>query len=312
MAERELIEYITSLTGRGGPPWLKVGIGDDAAVVRLPAGREVVVTTDMLIEGTHFKPGTPPEAIGWKAVARCLSDVAAMAAKPLCLVAAVSFGKGAERRFCRRLSRAIWQAARDLSAPLVGGDISSGTDVLTIAVTAFGTPGPRGVVTRSGAEPGDAICVTGALGGSLCGRHLTFRPRIREALNLASRFDLHAMIDISDGLSTDLLHIAEQSKTGVVLYADRIPVHPDAGRSGSKGALRDRALHHALNDGEDYELVFCLPPEQAEEAARSGSLDTCVTIIGKITRRRTYNIVMPDGSRHKLWSGGWEHLKRLK
>jgi len=306
LAERELIEFIRALRAGQDLPWLEVGIGDDAAVARLPGGDRAVLTTDMVAEGTHFEPGTPPEAVGWKAVARSVSDLAAMAARPRCVLAAVCMKPGTDAEFARRLCRALWDASVKLSAPLVGGDISSGPG-LVVTVTALGLAGSSGPITRSGAQAGDAICVTGALGGSMRGRHLTFPPRVAEAVELAERCHVHAMIDISDGLSTDLLHIAQESKVGVALDAARIPVHEDA--RALAGGDAEKALEHALNDGEDYELLFCLSKKDAEVAVQSGVLGVPVTLIGEVGASPTYNIILPDGTRHALRSGGWEHLK---
>ncbi len=308
MGELELIEYIRGLAAEGAPAWLEVGIGDDAAVLRVGAGERVLATTDMVVEGTHFESGTPPEAVGRKAVARALSDLAAMAARPLCVVAAVQFRAETDPGFCRRLGRALWEASRELSAPLVGGDVVGGAGPLSLTVTAIGLPGPAGVVRRTGARPGDLVCVTGALGGAMRGRHLSFTPCVAEALWLAERFDLHAMIDVSDGLSTDLLHLARASGLGLTVRADCIPVHPDVVALGGEGAEGDERVRHALNDGEDYELVFCLSEPEAKEAARSGVLGTAVSIIGTARRGSRSFVVWPDGRREQLRGEGWQHL----
>ncbi len=307
MRERELIEYIRTLAGTKAPPWLEVGIGDDAAVLRLPGGQGLVVTTDMLIEGTHFLPGTPPEAVGRKAVARALSDLAAMASRPLCILAAVCFGQRCEPGTPERLSKALWEASLELSAPLIGGDVAAGDGPLSVTVTAIGLPGAKGIVTRAGARPGDAVCVTGSLGGALRGRHLSFTPRVAEALELAARLDVHAMIDISDGLSTDLLHIAEASGVGITVQAGAIPVSEDALALSQEAAPEDLPIRHALNDGEDYELIFCVP-EQEAEAALSAAPGTPVSVIGKVTAGGESFIVWPDGRREPLRGAGWEHL----
>jgi len=307
--ERDLIQYIRNLASQQRLPSVEVGIGDDAALVRLPGGGRVVVTTDMLIEGTHFQPAAAPEAVGRKAIARALSDLAAMAAKPLCTVAAVSFGPGADGEFCRRLSEALWEASREFSAPLVGGDVSSGTGALTLTVTALGVPGPGGVVTRSGARAGDLVCVTGSLGGALSGgRHLTFAPRLNEALELAGRFELHAMIDISDGLSTDALHLARESGCGVIVQAADIPVSDEARALARAEGNEDLAARHALDDGEDYELLFCAPQADARAAAHSGVMGLNVSVIGTVIQDAESFIIWPDGTREPLLSGGWEHL----
>jgi thiamine-monophosphate kinase len=308
MAERDLIEYVRRLAAQDTPSWLAVGIGDDAAVLDVPAGGRIVVTTDSVVEGVHFAEGTRPALVGRKAVARSLSDIAAMAARPLCIVAALICGARYEEAACRELCEAIWEMGREFSAPLVGGDVASGAGPTSVTVTALGAPGPGGVVTRAGAQPGDAICVTGRLGGSIRGRHLTFRPRVAEALSLAERFHLHAMIDISDGLSTDALHIAEASGVGMLLQAAQIPVSEDAAELARDGARPP--LWHALNDGEDYELLFCLPSEGAGELARTGVAGVGVSVIGQVVAGDKSYLVMPDGRREPLAAGGWEHLTR--
>lgn len=311
MPERELISYIHKLAEASPLPWLEVGIGDDCAVLRLERDDRLVATTDMLIEGTHYEPDTPPEMAGRKAIARALSDLAAMAARPLCTLAAASFRPHTDEEFCRLLCRGLWNNAAQLGAPLIGGDISSGAGAHTLAVTALGSPGPAGSITRSGARAGDAICVTGALGGSIGGRHLTFSPRLEEALDLAERFDLHAMIDISDGLSTDLGHLTESSGIGAVVEAGALPVHEDLREElRATGASRREYVRRALNDGEDYELLFCLPEPQAGEAERIGAAGTPVTIIGRIQPGSELKLRRSDGTTETLEEGGWEHLSK--
>jgi len=306
MSERRLIEYVRALASGSARPWLKVGIGDDAALLDLPAGGQALLTTDMTIEGTHFDAGTAAALVGRKAVGRAVSDLAAVAARPLCSLAAVNFGSWRDARPCEDLVRAIHDAAAELSAPLIGGDVASGTGPLCVTVTALGTPGPAGFVSRSGARPGDAVCVTGRLGGSGRGRHLTFRPRIEEALALAGRFELHAMIDVSDGLSTDALHVAEASGVGIRLLEQGIPVAQDAVALAEQTGREP--LWHALNDGEDYELLFCLPEDQAAELAREGIQGTPVSIIGRVIAERESCLVNGSGRRRPLKAEGWEHL----
>ncbi|MHC4591453.1 MAG: thiamine-phosphate kinase, partial [Planctomycetota bacterium] len=306
MAERELIDYIRRLAAHGGPPWASVGIGDDAAVLDLPGGGPIAVTIDSVIEGVHFEPETPPGLVGRKAIARALSDIAAMAARPLCTVAAAAFLADSDQAACEELCRALWETSRELSAPLVGGDVAAGPGPLSITVTAVGTAGPRGFVTRAGAQAGDAVCVTGRLGGSLRGRHLTFRPRLHEALELAECFDLHALIDISDGLSTDALHVAEASGVGLALRAEDIPVSDDALALAEEAGREP--FRHALNDGEDYELLFCVPAVQAQQLAAGGLAGVQVSVVGEVTGGSQSSLVLPDGRREPLTAAGWEHL----
>jgi len=306
VTERELIELLKSLASERRPPWLDVGIGDDAAELELGGGQKLVLTTDMVVAGIHFSPETEAELIARKAITRALSDLAAMAARPLCTIAAVSFGTRPDGAFCRRLTEALWRTAQEFSAPLVGGDIAAGGGSLTIAVTVIGVPGQAGVVTRAGARTGDAVCVTGSLGGSIRGRHLTFTPRVREALELAAAAELHAMIDISDGLSTDLLHIAEASGVAMEIEAQRVPISQDA-VALSQETGRD-PLWHALNDGEDYELAFCLDWQDADRLARRGVRDVVVSKIGTVIPAGESRLVTPDGKTEILRAGGWEHL----
>jgi thiamine-monophosphate kinase len=308
MAERELIEYVRALAAREGFPWLRVGIGDDAAVLDVPGGGQVLVTTDSVVEGVHFAEGTEPALVGRKAVARSVSDIAAMAGRPLCSVAAVNIGRRYGDTACRELCRALWEAGREFAAPLVGGDVSSAPDATSVTVTVLGTPGPLGAVTRGGARAGNVLCVTGRLGGSIRGRHLSFRPRVAEALALAERFEIRAMIDVSDGLSTDALHLAEASGAGMALRAQDIPISDDAATLAHETGRTP--LWHALDDGEDYELLFCLGEAQAREAVRTGAAGTSVSAIGEVIAGTESYLVMPDGRRERLIAGGWEHLVR--
>jgi thiamine-monophosphate kinase len=185
--------------------------------------------------------------------------------------------------------------------------VSSSSGPLNVSVTALGTVAPGRAILRSGALPGDAVCVTGRLGGSLRGRHLTFVPRIVEAQELAERCEVHAMIDVSDGLSTDALHIAEESSVGLILRADAIPVSDDAVAMDREADPPDCPLRHALDDGEDYELVFCVSKQDAGSVAATGLAGTPVSIIGAVTSEPDRFLVLPDGSREPLRSGGWEH-----
>lgn len=305
--EKALVELVRRAAG-GTLPWLEVGPGDDAAVISLEDDGKIVLTTDMVVEGVHYAGDVPCHAVARKAIARCLSDLAAMAASPLCTVAALKTGGDTGESYLRGLVEALPEAARALSAPLVGGDVACDGGPLVLAVTGLGRVGPRGAVRRSGARPGDLICVTGDLGGSIRGRHLTFTPRVREALELVERADVHAMIDVSDGLSTDLLHIARESDVAVEVRADSVPVS-EAARDLSEETGRP-PLWHALNDGEDYELLFCVSREDARSVAEGGAAGLPVTVIGEVTEGAESHLVLPDGRREELKPGGWEHTSR--
>lgn len=232
-----------------------IGPGDDTAALRWPSGAPCLVTTDMLLEGSCFRLAEAgARQVGRKAMAVNLSDMAAMAGVP---VAAVVSG-GLPRDGGRSLAEDLYLGLRDVAdafdTAIIGGDTNSWDGPLVLSVTVIGEATPRGPVRRSGARPGDWLLATGPLGGSILGKHLTFMPRVREALILHEKADLHAMIDISDGLAADLNHICVESHCGAVLRADAIPITAEAGRMNDGRA----PLDHALGDGEDFELIVAV------------------------------------------------------
>src|SRR5829696_6672657 len=231
-----------------------VGPGDDTAVLRPPRG-PLLVTTDMLLEGSCFRLAEAgPFRVGRKAMAVNLSDIAAVAGVPTAAVVSVGLPRTGGRELGEQLYLGMRDAADAFGVPLVGGDTNSWDGPLAISVALLGEATARGPVLRSGAKVGDWVLVTGPLGGSILGHHLDFTPRVREALKLHESAALHAMIDLSDGLGRDLYHICEASRCGAVVFGDAVPVS-DAARDL---AARDGrpALDHALSDGEDFELVF--------------------------------------------------------
>ncbi|MBL8798082.1 MAG: thiamine-monophosphate kinase [Planctomycetia bacterium] len=237
-----------------------LGPGDDTAVVRFTPGADVLVTTDMLLDGSCFiLAEAGPRRVGRKAMAVNLSDIAAMAGRPVAAVVSVGLPRDGGRALAEELYRGLREVADEFQTALAGGDTNSWDGPLTIAVTMLGEATARGPVRRSGARPGDWLLVTGPLGGSIRGKHLNFTPRVREALQLHERADLHALIDISDGLAADLAHICEESRCGAVLRAESIPLSDDARRMND--ALSP--LEHALGDGEDFELIAAMPPTDA-------------------------------------------------
>jgi thiamine-monophosphate kinase len=212
----------------------------------------------MLLEGSCFLLAEAgPRRVGRKAMAVNLSDIAAMAGRPVAAVVSVGLPRIGGRAIAEELYLGLREVADAYDTAIVGGDTNSWDGPLVINVTLLGEATPRGAVRRSGAQVGDWLFVTGALGGSILGKHLDFAPRVHEALQLHEQVDLHAMIDISDGLAADLAHICEESRCGALLRAEAIPVS-DAARQ-----MRDdkSPLDHALGDGEDFELVFAVSPE---------------------------------------------------
>jgi thiamine-monophosphate kinase len=240
-----------------------IAIGDDCAALKFAPDREVLVTTDMLMDGRHFVLAeVGAEAVGRKALGVNLSDIAAMAGVPIAAVVALALPRMDGAVIADGLMDGMLPMAESFGLSLVGGDTNAWDGPLVITVTILGQTTERGPLRRSGARPGDVILVTGPLGGSLLGRHLSPTPRIHEALALAKADTIHAMIDISDGLAADLGHILEESgDLGAVLDAASIPISPDAVTMSHHD---DRTtLDHALHDGEDFELCLTVPPDAA-------------------------------------------------
>ncbi|MCU0858843.1 MAG: thiamine-phosphate kinase [Pontiellaceae bacterium] len=225
-------------------------VGDDCAVLPLDTHYDLVLTTDPLISGIHFAPDTPPEQIGWKAAARVLSDFAAMGADPQYLLINLVAPPEQEFQTLEKIYDGVSRLRKLFGVDLVGGDLSQGP-VLELHVFGVGRVPKGKALLRSGARPGDIIYVTGLLGGSFAnGKHLTFMPRVKEGKWLRQSGFVTAMMDISDGLATDLRHILKASKVGAALDSTAIP--------------KNGTLEQALFDGEDFELLFTVRPEDAD------------------------------------------------
>jgi len=290
VAELDLIRWIRARIPARRPGVL-VDSGDDAAVVRL--GRErVLFKTDSVIDGVHFDSRRArPEEIGHKAIARCLSDIAAMGGVPTFAVAAMMVPRGAPDAWIKRVMIGMERTASAFDTAIVGGDLKAHRGKLSIAIALLGRlEGPP--ILRSGARAGDAIAVTGPLGGSILGKHLRFTPRVREAQALRKRYTIHAMIDLSDGLATDLAHLCEESGVGALIDEASLPIAAAAKRLGGN------ALRHALTDGEDYELLFTLPAGEARRLPR---------VIGRIEKGGGLRLRRPDGRQEPITVRGWEH-----
>jgi thiamine-monophosphate kinase len=304
--EFELIAWIRDRSH--GNEHVRIGIGDDCAVLRLSAGREALLTTDMLMDGRHFRlDQTGPEAVGYKALAVNLSDIAAMAGVPLAAFVAIAFPKHDLAAVASGIHAGMQALAERFGVSLAGGDTNAWDGPLVISVTLLGETTASGPVTRSGARAGDAIFVTGPVGGSLLGRHMRPWPRVAEALELQRTSSLHAMIDISDGLAGDLGHVLDESgRVGATLDATAIPIHADAhtisGRDGRS------ALEHALNDGEDFELCFMVGPEDAERLESHAFGGFRPVRIGRIDERPGLRLRMHDGRVENIVARGFDHL----
>lgn len=306
MSEFELLRGIyaanAALLARHGTR-VVIPPGDDMAQIHLERS-ELLIAVDQMIEGRHFRSGTPMELVGRKAVARNISDIAAMAGRPLACVAAVALPQGMASGAIETLYDAVRAAAELFDCPLVGGDTGSSASaaaplVISVTVVAGLPAGVPRAITRGGAKIGDGVFVTGRLGGSFgadgLGRHLTFAPRVEESVALARMLGdrLHAMIDLSDGLGRDAGHLAAASGVAMRLDAGKVPANDGC------------TWRNALGDGEDYELCFTaegpVPSEVAGLAiARVGE------VIAADSSRPRVSLVTDEGE-FDVTTLGWEH-----
>ena len=288
-AEFDLIRRLAAVPH----PAVTLGIGDDAAV--LHTAGPLIVCTDLVAEGVHFTPDTPPELIGRKALAVNLSDAAAMAARPI----AAFVGLLADRRRGFAHAEAVMRGVSGLAAEygvcLAGGDTASHAGPVSVCVTVVGAADRP--VRRDGARPGDWLLVTGTLGRSLqSGRHLTFPPRVTEAAALAAAVDLHAMLDLSDGLLADCGRLCEASGVGAGLEAAAIPRSPDAAD-----------LSAALTDGEDFELLFAVAPADGRRLLKNPPVTCGLTRVGGVTAGAGVIVRDAKGVALAFDRAGYEH-----
>ena len=288
-----------------------VGPGDDCAVleVGLP-DRLLLFKTDAVVEGVHFTAETDPEKVGHKALARCLSDIAAMAGTPTAALITIGLPRGFKPETVEAIYAGMNRLARQHQVAIAGGETTANPNGIFLSVALLGWV-PRGKsILRSGAEPGDAIFVTGELGGSLAGKHLDFEPRLAEARWLARQFSLHAMLDVSDGLAGDLTHILQASRVGAELLATSIPISRAARLAAKAGSAAKPALLAALTDGEDFELLFTVASRDAVpllDAWRNQFPDVALTCIGKIKEGEGI-IIRDKHSVRPLTVHGYDHF----
>jgi thiamine-monophosphate kinase len=313
--EKALISRIRRSAGRRGSRLVQ-GIGDDCAVVRIPDGHEALVTTDFTLEGVHFRrEWHPPEVVGRRLLTRGLSDIAAMGGSPVAAFLSLALPRALPQRWVDRLLMGLLQLADEFATPLAGGDTAESRSGILADIIVLGSI-PRGkAILRSGARPGDCIYVSGELGGASAAlqslfagekvrprdfpRH--FHPTPRIAIGESLRGKVTAMIDLSDGLSTDLAHICEESGVGAELEATRIP------RAKVGSGCQLVSLDLALHGGEDYELLFTAPARKPLPARIAGAP---IHRIGRITSGRRLTLVREDGKKQKLKPAGWEHFRK--
>jgi thiamine-monophosphate kinase len=322
--ESEFVRWLRSLVGKDAGR-LKLGIGDDAALVELAPAHQAILSTDLSIENVHFLARLhPPRAVGHRALARALSDIAAMGGKPRFALISLAISRRTSRAWVKDFYAGALDLARRLDVTLIGGDTAVVRREISIDVVAVGEV-PRGkALRRSGARPGDQIFVSGKLGLSALGlrllrsgragktasekqalaAHLYPEPRCALGRYLSNRRLASACIDVSDGLSTDLAHLCAASGVGARLRAGRIPL-PDA-RGGNR---RTDPLQMALSGGEDYELLFTVPREKVAKIPRR---HRGVTLhqIGEITRPAKLVLTQSDGQSTPLVPSGHDHFRK--
>ena len=310
LKERELIARIRKRVSHPsqkrawvGHPVI-VGIGDDCAVLRVKPGYEVLVTTDFSLEGVHFRRDwLPAREIGRRCLLRGLSDIAAMGGEPIAAFLSLGLPKSIEQRWVDGFFQGLFKLAKRYRVVLAGGDVAQSPSGVLADIVVVGQTAKGQALLRSGAKPGDGIYVTGELGGSAA-RIQALRAgadRGRAACTNVPRIEVgqalwgiaSACIDVSDGLSTDLSHICQESGVGAVIEAEVVPV------------ARGATLNDALHGGEDYELLFTSSKPVTEKIAGVN-----VTLVGEIVKRKKMEIVDAGGKRRRLEVKGWEHFRR--
>lgn len=321
LGEFGLIDRIAQRLAAG--QGVALGIGDDAAAFAPSTGQLSLITTDMLVEGIHFDLSySDPQSLGKKALSVNLSDIAAMGGKPRYYLLSLAIPPAISLAFLDDFICGMLSQAEQFGVQLIGGDTCSSAGPLVLTLTVLGEQSPDLLVRRSGAHPGDQICVTGTLGDSALGlrllqlggrqgnavaRHLDPVPRVREGLALAEATIPSAMIDLSDGLLADLGHILDLSAVGARIAAEALPLS-DTFREHFP-TITEEALSLALAGGEDYELLFTVPPEKIPLVfPLLEKLGTPVAVIGTITAEKTRVVIGSDGREISLNSKGYDHF----
>jgi thiamine-monophosphate kinase len=308
-----------------------VSIGDDAAIID-NFGKQTVISTDMLVEGIHFDlMYTPLKHLGYKSVISNLSDIYAMNATPTHITLSIAFSSRFSVEALDEFYEGVYAACEKYGVDLIGGDTTSSQKGFIISITAIGEVTPDKFVKRSTAQKGDLLCVSGFLGGAFLGLTILEREKkvyaetgvqpdlenqtyiVGRLLKPEARKDIveflsdmeitpTAMIDVSDGLSSEILHICKQSNVGCVLYEDKIPIHEDARQYAYKLELDPTVC--ALSGGEDYELLFTMPQSDYEKLL----LNEQISVIGYMTEAEEgCNIITRGGNKHTIEAQGWNH-----
>jgi thiamine-monophosphate kinase len=294
------------------------GIGDDCAILQIPAGHETLVTTDFSLEGIHFRREWHlPEVVGHRCLTRGLSDVAAMGGEPIAAFLSLALWPKLRQSWVDGFMRGFMRLASAFNVALAGGDTAQSPDGILADIIVIGSVPSGKAIRRTGARPGDRIYVTGDLGGAAASLQMLFdggklrardfpkhfypTPRVQVGKFLREKNLASAMIDISDGLSTDLFHICKESGVGAKIMADAIP------RSGVGKPPHKVELNFSLHGGDEYELLFT-SPRSRRVPARIGGVP--ITLIGQITRQKTVFLLNNEGVGVGLKPQGWQHFGR--
>jgi thiamine-monophosphate kinase len=287
------------------------GAGDDCAVLDFGLPDKLFLfKTDAVVEGFHFTKETPPEKIGRKALARCLSDIAAMAGTPSAALVTIALPENFDAEFVAKIYDGMSALAREHKVAIVGGETTTNPERILISISLLGTVKRGKQILRSGAKIGDAIFVTGELGGSLTKKHLEFDPRLVEARWLVENFSIHAMIDLSDGLAGDLQHILKAGSVGAELLKAAVPISRAAKLRAKENLSAKPAIVAALTDGEDFELLFTIASKDAVkllDAWKKQFPKLKLSCIGKIVAGSGILVRDKNGS-HKLNANGYVHF----
>ena len=307
-------ELIKSLTEKLATSDIVVrGPGDDCAVIDLGLGDAwVLFKTDAVVQGIHFTLEAAPEQIGRKALARALSDIAAMAGTPKAAVITLGLPTNFDPDFIQRIYAGLNELATEHQVAIVGGETTSNPERLLISVSMLGMVSKQKCPSRAGAKAGDTIFVTGTLGGSILGKHFTFEPRLAEARWLAANFPPTSMMDLSDGLAGDLRHILQAGNVGAELHAASIPISREAKVRFREHPSAKPPLLAALTDGEDFELLFTVPATQSVpllDAWKAEFPKVKLTCIGRIKAEPGLSLREQYGTR-KLEAHGYVHFQK--
>ena len=294
MKELKFIEYISKRFSAKKP--VIKGIGDDCAVMSYTKGKYLLLTCDMIIEGTHFSHDTAPQDIAWKAMAVNISDIAAMGGVPKYALVSCGIPKRKNTKFLKRLTKGIEKITKKFNITVIGGDTNTSQKVV-LNVTLIGEVEKKHIAKRSGAKEKDLIFMTGALGEGKK-KHLNFTPRLKEGRELVKNFKINSMIDLSDGLAVDVNRLASSSKVGVRIYKSLIPL-----------SEKSEPLEKSIEAGEDFELLFTASEAESKKIAKKISERLPVTLIGEVVNKRFgVKLIEEEGKESILKPRGFKHL----